>query len=65
MGSGVANCAGNLENIYSNAVVKTAGHYVGGIAGQLWDSNSSASARIVLSNCWFDGEVSVTGKNNC
>lgn len=65
VGSVVANCAGNLENIYSNAVVKTAGHYVGGIAGQLWDSNSSASARIVLSNCWFDGEVSVTGKNNC
>ena len=65
VGSVVANCAGHLENIYSNAVVKTAGHYVGGIAGQLWDSNSSASARIVLSNCWFDGEVSVTDKNNC
>lgn len=65
VGSVVANCAGNLENIYSNAVVNTAGHYAGGIAGYLWDSHSTAGARIVISNCWFDGEVNVTSRNNC
>lgn len=64
VGSVVANCAGNLQNIYSNAVVNSAGHYAGGIAGHLWDSHSTSSARIVISNCWFDGEVNVTGKNN-
>ncbi len=65
VGSVVGNCAGNLQNIYSNAVVDSTGHFAGGIVGQLWNSTSTTSNRTKVSNCWFDGEVFISSHNMC
>ena len=52
IGSIVGNAAGgSLQNVYSNAVVKTIdGLQVGGLVG-------FASADFTMEGCWFDGEV--------
>lgn len=47
--------AGNLESVYSNAVVKSSAANVGGMVGQ------SSLVGFTMNNCCFDGSVTYTG----
>ena len=54
-GSIVGQCAGSLQNVYSNATV-AGGIGSGGLIGKI-DTNSS----VQIMKCWFDGNLDVQG----
>lgn len=60
----VAELRGEIENVYSDAIVISNGSQAGGIVGRVWDADSSGVEDAVqVSNCWFDGEVHLRGEN--
>jgi len=63
MGSVCADMRGDMENIYSNALVISNGSRVGGIAGMPNGSKDSTGnlTTSTMKNCWFDGEVRLVG----
>ena len=50
VGSVVASCGGNMENVYSSATVKTTGNYAGGLIGQIFSTGT-----VDIKNCWYAG----------
>jgi len=59
VGSIVGRTMGNLDTIYSDAiVVATTGGYNGGIAGQSLNQGEKAS-KLTINNCWYDGEMDI------
>jgi len=60
----VGELRGNIENVYSNAIVVSHGNQAGGIVGRVSDSDSSGvEDAIQVTNCWFDGELHMKGEN--
>lgn len=60
----VSELRGEIENVYSNAIVISHGSQAGGIVGRVWDDDSSGVEDAnQVSNCWFDGEVHLKGEN--
>lgn len=57
MGSVVGAGNGRIENVYSNAIVENAKFGTGGIIGSTREEDV-----LIVSNCWFDGEVKLTSK---
>jgi len=51
--AGVGN--GTFENIYSDAIMNTAGIYMGGMFGQVYKQST-------ISNCWYDGKITHYGR---
>jgi len=58
MGSVVGQLAGNIDSVYSNAIVKSIYMAVGGIAGRV--NPGAAPAKSLITNCWFDGDITIT-----
>lgn len=59
VGSIVGRTLGNLDTIYSEAiVVATTGGCNGGIAGQSLSTGEKPS-KLTINNCWYDGEMDV------
>lgn len=63
LGSVCGDLRGDLEYVYSNALVESTGSRVGGLVGipngaEGADGNLTTST---ISNCWFDGEVDTNG----
>lgn len=62
LGSVIGQMGGNIDTVYSNAIVKSAHKAVGGIVGRTnTGSNSSTGVANTgtITNCWFDGSVTV------
>ena len=57
-GSIVGQCAGNLENVYSNAYVEAI-VFSGGLIGSIYAN--SKNSEVQLDKCWFAGELNVQG----
>lgn len=57
-GSIVGFGGGKLENIYSDAVISSAGKYVGGLIGRVTTKGENQ-----ITNCWFDGTITMKGAN--
>ena len=55
VGSIVGDLRGNLTSVYSDAIVKIEGSQGGGLVGAA--NFQSGANRIVISDCWFDGEL--------
>lgn len=53
-GSVVAELRGELNNVYSNAVVSSQGIQTGGLVGRAYGVNNTS---VRIDNCWFDGQV--------
>jgi len=47
---------GNMQNIYSNAIVNAGGESTGGLFG----ATEAKSSNFIMNNCWFDGTVTNT-----
>ena len=65
LGSVAGECWGDIENVYSDAIVAGSHNRVGGIVGVL---NTVTAAEELgmqaeVNNCWFDGEVRMTTDN--
>lgn len=61
----VGELRGNIENVYSDAIVVSHGSQAGGIVGRVSDSDSTGvEDAIQVTNCWFDGEVHLKGENS-
>lgn len=58
MGSIAGRGNGTYENIYSDAIILSHGNIVGGLIGQV-----NALAKNKISNCWFDGSISLKGES--
>lgn len=52
VGSLAGVCEGNIETVYSNAIVVSNGSNTGGIIGHV-----TGASNHVIRNCWFDGTV--------
>lgn len=63
-GSVVGSCSGNLENIYSNAVVKSSNYITGGIVGTIWNASNTVAGAVQVAKCWFDGELNTQKNTN-
>ena len=69
-GGGIAafagKCCGQMNNLYTNAIIRGTGMNVGGIAGESWFEPSSASMvdqyDLTFTNCWFAGDLYSTGQ---
>lgn len=63
MGSIIGQMAGDADTLYSNATVVSAWPHVGGVIGRVNasgnTSSSGASSTGEITNCWFDGRVTV------
>lgn len=57
-GSIIGIGGGKLENIYSDAVIVSAGKYVGGLIGRVITKGENQ-----ITNCWFDGTITMKGAN--
>ncbi|MBQ8804017.1 MAG: hypothetical protein IJZ53_10305 [Tyzzerella sp.] len=55
-GSIIGIGGGKLENIYSDAVIVSAGKYVGGLIGRVIEKGENQ-----ITNCWFDGAITMKG----
>ena len=65
MGSIVGDLYGGakLQNVYSNATVVSCGSQAGGLVGRVNDNDEDKKAdKAVISNCWFDGTLTLTGE---
>jgi hypothetical protein len=51
----VGDLRGNLNSIYSDAIVKIDGYQGGGLVGAA--NFQSGASKITISNCWFDGKL--------
>ena len=58
VGSIAGYTKGNIENVYSNAHIVSAGNYVGGIVGAITDNFTHD-----LTNCWYDGYIETSGRH--
>ena len=64
VGSVAGEIKGKLENIYSDAIVVAYGGQAGGFVGRASDDDSDGKEnKLTISNCWFDGSVTLKGKN--
>jgi len=57
LGSIVGEGRGDIEDIYTNAVLVADGQYVGGIVGRFNYMDTTYKATLKINNCWFDGEI--------
>ena len=48
---------GEMESIYSNAIVQSSGLRIGGLAGYGGQNTAGDEYYLNMINCWFDGEV--------
>ncbi|MBQ8802374.1 MAG: hypothetical protein IJZ53_01905 [Tyzzerella sp.] len=55
-GSIIGIGGGTLESIYSDAIISSAGRYVGGLIGRVTEKGQN-----LISNCWFDGTITMNG----
>ena len=65
LGSVVADLYGGatLKDVYSNATVVSCGSQVGGLVGRVNDNDEDKKQdKAVISNCWFDGTLTLTGE---
>jgi len=65
LGSVAGECWGDIENVYSDAIVAGSHNRVGGLIGVL-NTVTAAEAlgmQAEVNNCWFDGEVRMTTDN--
>lgn len=63
LGSVAGDSYGKVENIYSDAIIVSYGPQVGGIIGRQNDNDSNGKPdQMTISNCWFDGSVSLKGE---
>ena len=58
-GSIAGQMGGVLSTVYSDAIVVGKGIQIGGLVGRV---NQSKTSEYKITNCWFDGKVSVTNK---
>ena len=58
-GSVVGQMGGVLNTVYSDAIVVGKGIQIGGLVGRV---NQSKTSQYKITNCWFDGKVSVANK---
>lgn len=49
---------GDMDNVYSNAIVASENRYTGGLVS--WVRRSDLSEPVNITNCWFDGQI-ITG----
>ena len=62
MGSIIGYGEGKLENIYSNAIIESAGTQVAGFVGRVQEGNTKPEGPNTLceiTNCWYDGTITV------
>jgi len=63
VGSVAGFCSGDIDSVYSNAIVTSAnGREVGGIVGRYGSTSGTIDAPKTISNCWFDGELNSSGR---
>ena len=60
LGSVVGSLAGTLDSVYSNAIVEGTTGQIGGLVGVSNDLSKKSEGNATITNCWFDGSVSVT-----
>jgi len=58
-GSVAGQMGGVLDTVYSDAIVVGKGIQIGGLVGRV---NHSKTTEYKITNCWFNGKVSVTNK---
>lgn len=56
IGGIVGRSYGNLDTVYSNAIVQSTGLGNGGLVGQIYGDKNT-----VINNCWFDGTLAMVG----
>lgn len=62
MGSIAGEFRGKLDGVYSDAIVVSRGAQAGGLLARANDNDENgAKDSIVITNCWFDGEVHLKG----
>jgi len=62
-GSVAGELRGDMDGVYSNAIVIANGSQAGGIIGRINDPDSNGvKDEVIVTNCWFDGELRM--KNN-
>jgi len=64
MGSIAGDLRGDMDSVYSNAIVTSTANQVGGLVGR---ANGAKDAKgnlttSTINNCWFDGQVILTGE---
>ena len=67
LGSIVADCHGNLDNVYSDAVMNSAATKsgtdmrTGGLVATLdaWDYQNNCAGTINVTNCWYEGSITL------
>lgn len=57
LGSVAGQVRGILQNIYSDAIVKSSNKWVGGLTGSVYGTD------VEIKNCWFDGTVTNVTNN--
>ena len=64
VGSITGESYGNMQNVYSNAIVVSYGERAGGLIGQSNDADwdGTGDDAVEISNCWFDGSVTLKGE---
>ena len=70
-GSIAGEIRGRMENVYSNAVVEGYGPQIAGMVARINDyddykreTKAEIADKVVVKNCWFDGEVRLIGSQN-
>ena len=62
-GSVVGELYGDLEGVYSNAIVVAHSQQAGGLVGRINDNDSDGvQDEVTITNCWFDGSFSFKGE---
>ena len=62
-GGVVGDLYGDIDSVYSNAIVVSYGSQAGGIVGRANDPDSNKETdNISVTNCWFDGEFYFKGE---
>lgn len=61
MGSISGRGSGTFDTIYSNAILESTGGQVGGLFGNMYCDTQKFKAVHTITNCWFDGQINVTG----
>ena len=56
MGSVIGQIGGDIDSVYSNAIVKSAFMTVGGLVGRCNPGDDGTS---YMDNCWFDGSLTI------
>ena len=64
MGSIAGDLRGDMDTVYSNAILTSTANQVGGLVGRA-NGAKDADANLTtctINNCWFDGQVILTGE---